>query len=121
LEGTHGPLRAGARNAVGRARAASPRKFKGRTVRLEGTIKDVRQGEGCWVEVADDKGVSFAARSLDESVHFPSDCKGWHVVVQGRVTAVPTMHKWEAEPTDHTCSYSDDGVSTAGAELTPAR
>ena len=101
--------------------AASPRKFKGRTVRLEGTVKEVCQGKGCWVEVADDKGASFMARSLDDSVLLPKDCKGWHVVVQGRVVALPGAVGLQAEPTDHACPKPEYVVSTAGVELTPAR
>ena len=99
--------------------AASPRKFKGRTVRLEGTVLDVCQGKGCWIEVADDKGASFMARSLDESMHFPRDCKGWHVVVQGRVTATLGAIRWEADSTGHTDYKPDWVVATRGVELTP--
>ena len=54
--------------------AKNPERFKGRTIRLEGTVKDVCQGKGCWVEVADEKGASFMAKSLDESVLLPKDC-----------------------------------------------
>ena len=101
--------------------ASAPARFKGRTIRLEGTVKDVCQGKGCWVEVADDKGASFMARSLDESVLLPRDCKGWHVVVEGKVTTLPAKVRNEAEPTDHACPKPEYVVSTRGVELTPAR
>ena len=101
--------------------AARPEKFKGKTVRLEGTVKNVCQGMGCWVEVADDQGTSFMARSLDESVLLPKDCKGWHVVVQGRVVVLPAKVKQEAEPADHACPKPEYVVSTSGVELSPAR
>jgi hypothetical protein len=101
--------------------ASTPAKFKGKTVRLEGTVKEVCQGRGCWVEVADDKGVSFMARSLDESVLLPKDCKGMHVVVEGKVMTMPAKVHNEAEPTDHACPKPEWIVSTRGVELTPAR
>jgi hypothetical protein len=100
--------------------AGAPEKFKGRTIRLEGTVKNVCQGKGCWVEVADSKGTSFMARSLDESVLLPKDCKGMHVVVEGKVTTLPAAVRNEAEPTDHACPKPEWVVSTQGVELTPA-
>ena len=100
--------------------ASAPAKFKGKTIRLEGTVKEVCQGKGCWVEVADDKGASFMARSLDESVLLPKDCKGWHVVVEGKVMTMPAKVRNEAEPTDHACPKPEYVVSTRGVELTPA-
>jgi hypothetical protein len=98
----------------------APEQFSGRTVRLEGTVADVCQGRGCWVEVVDATGASFMARSLDESVLLPKNCKGWHVVVQGKVMALPAKVRNEAEPADHACPKPEYVVSTAGVELTPA-
>ena len=100
--------------------AADPSKYTGRTIRLEGTVKDVCQGKGCWVEVVDAKGATFMARSLDESVLLPKDCKGWHVVVEGKVTTLPAKAREEAEPKDHACPKPEYVVSTSGVELTPA-
>jgi hypothetical protein len=101
--------------------AGDPAKFKGKTIRLEGTVKDVCQGRGCWVEVADDKGVSFMARSLDETVLLPKDCKGMHVVVEGKVMALPAKVKNEPLPTDHACPKPEYVVATRGVELSAAR
>ena len=100
--------------------AKNPERFKGRTIRLEGTVKDVCQGKGCWVEVADAKGVSFIAKSLDESVLLPKDCKGRHVVVEGLVTTLPSKAAAEPEPKDHACPRPTYVVSTRGIELTAA-
>jgi hypothetical protein len=98
--------------------AANPAKFKGKAVRLEGTVKDVCQGSGCWVEVQDATGASFIARSLDETVLLPRDCKGQHVVVQGIVVTLPREAAEEPEPKDHACPKPNFVVSTRGAELT---
>lgn len=99
--------------------AQSPAKFKGKTVRLEGTVKDVCQGKGCWIEVADETGASFLARSLDESVLVPKDCKGRKVVVQGVVTTLPQkVH--EEKPEGHACPKPEWVLSTQGVELAAA-
>jgi hypothetical protein len=101
--------------------AAAPEKFKGKTIRLEGTVKEVCQGKGCWVEVADANGASFMARSLDESVLLPKDCKGMRVVVEGKVMALPAKVRNEPLPTDHACPKPEYVVSTRGVELSAAR
>ncbi len=109
-----------ARKPVDIARLAqAPEKFKGKTVRLEGVVKDVCQGRGCWVEVADANGASFLARSLDESVLLPKDCKGQKVVVQGVVTTLPQKVK-EEKPEGHACPKPEYVVSTRGVELVTA-
>lgn len=97
--------------------AQSPAKFKGKTVRLEGTVKDVCQGMGCWIEVQDASGASFLARSLDESVLVPKDCKGRKVVVQGVVMTLPQKAHDEKPEEGHTCPKPTWVVSTQGVEL----
>jgi hypothetical protein len=96
--------------------AKDPAKFAGRTVRLEGTVKEVCQGRGCWVEV-EANGASFLARSLDESVLLPKDCKGRRVVVQGVVKALPRAAKEEPVETGHACPKPEWVVATEGAVL----
>ena len=67
----------------------APGRFAGEKIRIEGTVKAVCQGKGCWVEVEAEDGASFIARSLDEKVLLPTDCKGRKIVVQGVVKALP--------------------------------
>jgi hypothetical protein len=105
--------------------AHHPKRYVGRTVRLEGTVKQVCQGRGCWVEVASSRGGSFLARSLDESVLLPRDCAGRQIVVQGVVTALPPpgaeAHEHVDQPAEgHACPAPSYVVSTTGAELMPA-
>ena len=97
--------------------AENPVQFAGQTVRLEGKVKAVCQGMGCWVEVQEPGGKSFLARSLDESVLLPKDCAGRKVVVQGVVTALPSAVKEEPTPADHACPRPDYVVATQGVEL----
>jgi hypothetical protein len=105
------------KKAVDIARLAKdPARFAGRTVRLEGTVKEVCQGRGCWVEV-EANGISFLARSLDETVLLPKDCKGRPVVVQGVVKALPASVKEEPVEGGHACPKPEWVVATQGVEL----
>ena len=96
--------------------AKDPARFAGRKVRLEGKEKEVCQGRGCWVEV-EAAGASFLARSLDESVLLPKDCKGRKVVVQGVVKALPRTIKEEPREQGHACPKPEWVVATQGIEL----
>ncbi len=101
--------------------AKAPAKFNGQTLRIEGTVKAVCQGAGCWVEVVDAKGASFIARSLDESVLLPKDCKGQKIVVQGLLTTMPQKQKEHAEAeTAHECPAPTYILSTQGVQLSAA-
>lgn len=102
--------------------ARDPKKFVGKTVRIEGTVKKVCQGAGCWVEVASSNGVTFLAKSLDESVLLPKDCAGRQIMVQGVVTMLPAKEAeahQHAEPVgaEHECPAPSFVISTQGAEL----
>ena len=128
---TSGPVKVGAaittKKATDIARLVKdPKKYVGRTVRIEGTVKNVCQGAGCWVEVTSGKGVTFLAKSLDESVLLPKDCAGRKIMVQGVVTMLPAKgaeaHQ-HAEPVaeGHVCPAPTYLISTQGAELLAAR
>ena len=99
------------------ALAGNPANFSGQTIRLEGTVKAVCQGMGCWVEVQEPGGASFIAKSLDESVLLPKDCAGKRIVVQGVVMTLPGSAAAEPAPADHACPKPEYVVSTQGAEL----
>lgn len=101
--------------------AGKPAKYEGKTVRMEGTVAEVCQGRGCWVRVKDDKGQTFLAKSLDDSVLLPKDCAGQFVVVQGVVTALkPKPHDHEEGVEAHSCPAPEYVLSTQGIELRPA-
>ena len=98
--------------------ATAPAKYEGKTVRIEGTVAEVCQGRGCWVRVQDEKGQTFLAKSLDESVLLPADCAGQFVVVQGVVTALKAKpHDHEEGVEGHSCPVPEYVVSTQGIEL----
>ena len=124
------PLRVGAAITVKKPvdidrLARDPKRYLGRTVRLEGTVKEVCQGMGCWVEVASARGGSVLAKSLDESVLLPKDCAGRKIVVQGVVTKLLAPGAEAKEHAGHgaeghSCPAPSYVVSTQGAELLPA-
>jgi len=121
------PLKVGAtittKNATNIDRLAKdPKRYVGRTLRIEGVVKGVCQGRGCWVEVASATGQSFLAKSLDESVLLPKDCVGRRIVVQGKVTTLPApgaeAHQHAEHNTDgHACPAPSYVLSTHGVEL----
>lgn len=99
--------------------AKDPARFAGRRIRIEGRVKEVCQGRGCWVEV-EANGASFLARSLDETVLLPKDCKGRPIVVQGVVRVMPKAAKAEAEAAaseGHACPKPEWVLATQGVEL----
>lgn len=101
-----------------------PAKFVGKTLRLEGVVKNVCQGRGCWVEVGGARGGAFLAKSLDESILLPKDCKGWKVVVQGVLTALPQQshdHANHEGGEAHECPQPEYVLSTQGVELVAAK
>ncbi len=99
----------------------TPEKLKGKTVLLDGVVKDVCQGAGCWVEVQDANGASFIARSLDESILLPKDCKGQHIRLEGVVMALPQKVKDEKPEEGHACPKPNYVVSTKGVQLFAAK
>lgn len=96
----------------------SPSKYRGKTVRLEGTVKNVCQGAGCWIEVEAADGKTILAKSLDESVLVPMDCQGQNVVVQGVVTRLAPKADDHHGEEGHSCPAPTWVVSMLGVELT---
>ncbi len=98
--------------------AKDPARFAGRTLRIEGTVKDVCQGMGCWLRV-ESGGADFLARSLDEKVLVPKDCKGQRVVVQGVVKTLPRSAAAEstAKAQGHAGPAPEWVLATEGVEL----
>ena len=80
----------------------TPEDYVGKTVRLEGTVTGVCKGSGCWVELKDEQGNTFIAKSVDHSIGFPRDCEGRRAVVQGTIISQPAPeHASEHEAEEH--------------------
>ncbi len=64
----------------------TPEKFVGKTVMVEGTILDVCQKRGCWMDISGDKkGEKIKIKVDDGVIVFPVSKKGHKAVVQGVV------------------------------------
>lgn len=99
--------------------ASEPASFEGQTLLLEGTVMDVCQGSGCWVEVMAPSGTSFMARSLDHSILLPKDCKGRKITVQGVLVKMPEKkeeHEAHGEEA-HVCPAPTFVLSTKAVKL----
>lgn len=102
----------------------TPDRFVGQTVLLDGEVKAVCQGMGCWVEVKDAKGAAFMAKSLDHSILLPKDCAGRKIQVQGVVTKQAAEghencagHEHAEGAGAHSCPNPTYVLATQGAKL----
>ena len=61
-----------------------PEAFEGKTVKLEGTILEVCQAEGCWLTLGE--GDSRITVNMERHSFFvPKDSSGRHVIVEGKI------------------------------------
>ncbi len=67
---------------------AKPADFVGKKVAVEGTITDVCQTRGCWMQLTDDKGQSIRVKVDDGVIVFPYTAKGQKAAAEGVFEAV---------------------------------
>jgi hypothetical protein len=88
----------------------TPAEFEGKTVLIEGTIVDVCEMRGCWIDIAAAEGYEKIRVKVDDGVIvFPMEAKGKTAMVEGEVYAVTPAHeckgncaeKKEGEKCDH--------------------
>lgn len=66
-----------------------PADFNGEKVLIEGTIVEVCESRGCWIEVAAAEGYEKIRVKVDDGVIvFPMEAKGKQALVEGEVYAV---------------------------------
>ncbi len=67
--------------------AASPAAYVGKTVQVKGTVRDVCQKMGCWMEVADPAtNKAIRVKVNDGEIVFPKDAAGKTAVAEGTFT-----------------------------------
>ncbi len=72
---------------------ASPDKFNGKKVLVEGAVVNVCESRGCWIELASDKEFQSIIFKVDDGViTFPMSAKGKTATVQG-VVQVTTVSR----------------------------
>jgi hypothetical protein len=71
----------------------SPESYDGKVVKIEGTIVNVCETRGCWIEIASDKEYQTIKVKVEDGVIvFPMEAKGKPAVIQGEVYSfVPTV------------------------------
>lgn len=90
---------------------AGAESYAGRTVVVEGTVREVCQMAGCWMSFADDQGRTVRIEvPRDETgsylFTFPKDASGQTVRVQGTLAV-------ETESVDDQRHYAEDGGASA--------
>ncbi|HEY4180500.1 MAG TPA: DUF4920 domain-containing protein [Kofleriaceae bacterium] len=93
---------------------ADPTAFKGKTVRVEGTVTDVCEMRGCWFEMAGtEPGQKLKFKVTDGEMVFPVDSKGKHAIAQGNVS----VHELTLEQTKE---MAEEEAKEHGQQFDPA-
>jgi len=72
---------------------ATPERFNGKRVLIEGAVVDVCESRGCWIELASDKEFESIIFKVDDGViTFPMSAKGKTATAEG-VVQVTTVSK----------------------------
>ncbi len=81
---------------------ATPDKFVGQKVRVEGVISAVCQKRGCWMQVTDpDTGDGVRIKVEDGVIVFPYSAMGHKALAEGIFTAIPVEGGEHAEHAEH--------------------
>jgi hypothetical protein len=97
---------------------ASPEKYKGKLVQVEGTVTDVCSKMGCWIKIDAGEGIEPITFKVDDGVMvFPVEAKGKKARAEG-VVDVQTMTeqeriaqaKHEAEENDRLDSFDPSSI-----------
>ena len=65
---------------------AHPDRYVGKTVQVKGTIVEVCQMMGCWMDLTNDAGQKLRIKVNDGEIDFPKDGAGKMAVAEGRFT-----------------------------------
>lgn len=86
---------------------ANPDAFVGKKVLVEGTVVNVCEKRGCWIELASNKEFeSIRVKVQDGVIVFPMEAKGKTALVEGEVYSFD--YESEAECTGENCQHSED-------------
>ncbi len=80
---------------------ANPANFEGKKVLIEGTIVNVCESRGCWIDIASNDGYETIKVKVDDGVMvFPMEAKGKTAVVEGEVYSM-------TKQTEHKCAEGE--------------
>jgi hypothetical protein len=91
-----------------------PESYQGKTIKLEGTILEVCQKQGCWLTLGSGDKHLMVDMS-DHTFFVPKDSSGRHVVVEGFLVLEP-MSKEEIE---HRASEGAETLKKGDKHLSP--
>lgn len=100
---------------------AEPKKYDGKTVRVEGMITDVCPKRGCWFELAGEKpGQKLRFKVTDGEMVFPMDSKGRKAIAEGVVavkelTLEQTKQRAEYEAKEYGKPYDPAAITEPAA------
>jgi len=84
---------------------AAPEDFVGKKVLVEGTVIEVCEKRGCWMNLSSDKEYeSIRVKVYDGEIVFPMEAKGKKAIVEGEVYALVV----EGEGCGGDCSKEED-------------
>lgn len=96
---------------------AEPKKFDGKTVRVEGMVTDVCPKRGCWFELAGGKpGQKLRFKVVDGEMVFPMDSKGKKAIAEGviavkELTLEETKQRAEYEAKEYGKPYDPASIT----------
>jgi hypothetical protein len=96
---------------------ADPHHYEGQLVRVEGPVKSVCQGKGCWIRVGDADGAMLLAKSTGDKVVVPGDCVGQNAIVEGVVVIEQETASEDSAEGGHVCAHDQIRLETAGIVL----
>ena len=65
---------------------ANPADYLGKTVQVKGTIVEVCQMMGCWLDLTNEAGQKIRVKVEDGDIVFPKDSSGQKVIAEGKFT-----------------------------------
>jgi hypothetical protein len=68
---------------------ANPDRYLGQKVRVEGTVTEVCQMKGCWMEIEESPKAKIRIKVDDGVIVFPPSAKGKPAIAEGVLEAVP--------------------------------
>lgn len=87
---------------------SNPENFDGKKVLIEGTIVNVCESRGCWIDIASNEGYETIKVKVDDGVIvFPMEAKGKTAVVEGEVYAMTKQQ-------EHSCAAGKEGEHKEG-------
>ena len=99
---------------------ASPDKYVGKTVRVEGLIADVCPKRGCWMDLAGDKEFeTLRIKVEDGEIVFPLDAKGKRATAEGVFTKMEITKDQAIERAKHHAEEKGEAFDAAKAKDLP--